>query len=286
MEKKVLLLGSTGKVGTACAEIFKEGYVLVGKNSQDFDAVNFDQVRTLLELEKPDIVINTVAFLGIDPSEKKPVKAFQLNALYPQLLAQLSAELGFVLVHFSTDGVFDDQKNDFYVESDMPRPLNVYGATKYCGDCFIQSLAKEYYVFRIPTLFGESPKNDQFVEKMFQKIQDGASTLRIAGDVISSPSYSKDIAARVCQVIETNQPWGIYHVANEGKTSLYELMQEIVKNLGMDVVIEKASFNDFPYVARKNTNTPITSEKLEPMRPWTDAVKDYCDSLKILKSVK
>ena len=286
MTKRMLILGHTGKMGTALVDVFSDSYNVIGKNSRDFDAEDFDQVKDLLDRERPEIVINTVAFLGIDPSENEPIKAFRLNALYPQILARLSAENGFTLVHFSTDGVFNDEKNDFYVESDMPCPLHVYGATKYSGDCFIQSLAKKYYIFRIPMLFGETTKNDQFVEKMFMKVKEGAATLKIAGDVFSSPTYSKDIAKIVCEIIEGDEVSGVYHVANEGKASLFELMNEIVKNTGMDVCIEEASFNDFPYVGRKNTNTPMKSEKLESMRPWQEAAKDYCDVLNATKKLQ
>jgi len=280
MAKKVLLLGSTGKMGTALREVFASGYSVIGKNSKDFDALNISQVRGLIEEIKPDILINTVALLGIDPCEKEPEKALRLNTLYPKFLAELSKEKSFLLVHFSTDAVFNDEKGDFYSESDRPCPLNIYGFTKYGGDCFVQAIAQHYYIFRISLLFGETNKDTQFVEKMLQKVREGQNFLRVSDDIFSSPTYSKDVAKEIKRIIEADYPFGIYHIANEGKASLCELMQEIIKNLGLSVKVEKASYKDFPHSGRKNTCTPLKSEKISLLRPWRDAVKEYCCNIK------
>lgn len=280
MRKKILLLGSTGKMGLALSKVFSGDYEVIGKNSRDFDAADLGSVRKLVESGKPDIVMNTVAFLGIDPCEAEPGKAEKLNSLYPKFLAELSNELGFMLVHFSTDAVFNDDKKDFYTESDAPNPLNMYGVTKYNGDRFVMSIAKRYYVFRIPLLFGETRKRMQFVEKMLDKAFKGDKVLRISGDIISSPTYSMDVARQVKHVIEGSYKSGLYHVANAGMASLYDLMKEIVNALGLKVKVERASYKDFSYVGVKNTYTPIRSEKLPPVREWGEAVKEYCRSIK------
>lgn len=279
MGKKILLLGNTGKMGTAISGVFGGGYEIVGKNSSHINALDFDAVKKLVNAEKPDIVINAIAYLGIDPSEKEPDLAYRLNCLYPKLLAELSKEKGFLLVHFSTDAVFNDEKGGFYTESDCARPLNNYGVTKYGGDCFIQSIAERYYIFRVSVLFGETEKKTQFVEKMIDKVKAGQSELSIADDIISSPTYSKDVAGEIKRIIEADMPFGLYHISNEGSGTLYELMNEVVKNLGLNVKVHKASFGDFPYVGRKNTNTPLKSVKVPPMRPWHDAVREYSKNL-------
>ncbi|MDP7244126.1 MAG: NAD(P)-dependent oxidoreductase [Flavobacteriales bacterium] len=281
LTNKVLLLGHMGKIGIALNEALKDSYEVIGKNTNDFDAANFDEVKNLIKEIKPDILINTVAFLGIDPCENEPIKALTLNTLYPKLLAELSKDMDFLLVHFSTDAVFNDAKNDLYVESDAPKPLNVYGFTKYGGDCFIRAIAKKYYIFRPAILFGRSKKNNQFVEKMMLKIKEGNKVIRVVDDIISSPSYSIDIANEAKRIIENSLPYGLYHLVNEGKASLFEIMQEIVENLKLDVKVEKASYNDFPYKGIKNTNTPLTSEKIKPMRSWKEAIKDYTNHLKL-----
>lgn len=281
MSKRLLLLGSTGKMGIALRGVLEEDYAVIGKNSRDFDAFDFKQVRSLIEQSSPNIVINTVAYLGIDPCERDPEKALRLNTLYPRFLAELSNEFGFLLVHFSTDAVFNDRKEGFYTEKDPPHPLNIYGFTKHGGDCFIQAIAERYYIFRVSVLFGETTKNTQFVEKMLQKIKEGQRVLNISTDIVGSPSYSKDVARQIKEILDALPKFGLYHMANEGKASLCDLMKEIVQVLGLDVDIQKASYKDFPYLGIKNTYTPIRSEKIAPLRLWQEAIVEYCHGLRL-----
>jgi dTDP-4-dehydrorhamnose reductase len=267
-------------MGTAIKDVFEGDYCVVGKNSKDFEAAQFQQTRKLVEEARPDIVINTVAFVGIDACEKEPEKALCLNALYPKFLSELSNEMGFLLVHFSTDAVFNDSKEDFYNEDDLPSPLNMYGFTKYGGDCFIQNIAREYYIFRLSILFGLTSKNSQFVEKMLQRVKEGQKILRIADDIIASPTYSRDVALEIKKIVGSDLDFGLYHVANLGEASLYDLMEEILRNLNLKVKLERASHKDFPSLGIKNTYTPIRSKKIAPLRDWREAVKDYCLKLK------
>ena len=102
MDKRILLLGSTGKVGTALNTVLGEDYAISCKNSKDFDAMNFDSVRDMIEKEKPEIVINTVAFLGIDPCELEPERAFKMNTLYPKQLAELCSSTSVQMQYLAT----------------------------------------------------------------------------------------------------------------------------------------------------------------------------------------
>ena len=278
MQKKILILGASGKMGTALSCIL-DGYILDKRNTSNSDVLDFDNVQSIIEIFKPDIVINSVANLAIDSSEESPYISFKSNTLLPQYLAHLSNTYNFILINFSTDAVFNDEKKDFYIESDKPCPLNMYGMTKYGGDCMIQSISKKFYVIRIPVLFGASYKKDQFVEKTLQNIKNGKKELKIANDVISSPTYSLDVAHKIKEFIESDYEYGVYHVANHGKASLNDLISEILYRLNLDIKIVKASFKDFPYIGRKNTFTPITSEKIIPLRNWQEAIKDYCNKL-------
>lgn len=280
MGKKILILGHTGKMGVALRNVFEEEYSVIGKNTRDFDALDFEQVHNLIGGNSPDIVINTVAFMGIDPCEKDPEKAFKLNTIYPKFLAELSNEIGFLLLHFSTDSVFNDKKRDFYTEKDSPKPKNLYGLTKYGGDCFVQAIAKQFYLFRVSLLFGETTKNTQFVEKILQQVKEGHKRLRIADDIVFSPTYSKDVALEVRRIIEAPFPFGLYHIANEGKSSLYDLIIEIFDNLDLEIDVERASYMDFPFLGIKNIFTPLKSEKIDCLRPWKQAVKEYCTKTK------
>lgn len=277
--KKILLLGSAGKVGTAVRSVFSMDHLVVGKGRGDFDAADLAQVERLVREDDYDIVVNAVAFVGIDQCEKEPAAAFALNALLPGRLTELSAELGFLLVHFSTDAVFSGKSAGHYLEEDCPRPINIYGLTKHAGDCLIQAGAGRHYLIRISLLFGPSAKENQFVEKMLARVRGGQKRLDISADIVCSPSYSLDVAARLRELIAAAAPSGLYHLANDGQASLYELIHELVDQLGLEVEVRPASHQDFPSVGRKNTWSVLRSQKIGPLRPWREAVRAYCTAL-------
>jgi dTDP-4-dehydrorhamnose reductase len=279
MARRLLLLGSTGKMGSAVWEVFGDGYDVIGFSSRDFDVADFDRLTAVIDGATPDIVVNTVAHLGIDSCEMNPDAAHRLNALLPKHLAELSVKRGYLLVHFSTDAVFDGAKGDFYLESDQPKPLNVYGLTKYEGDRFVQSIAERYLLIRVSILFGRNEKQTQFVERMLARAMEGNGPLRVADDIVLSPSHAGDVAREVRRLLDESCPAGLYHLANEGKASLYELMAEVVAGLGLDVPVERASYRDFPSVGTKNTHTPLASGKILPLRPWREAVREYCRNI-------
>ncbi len=281
MRKKILLLGSSGKMGTSLCRVLGAQYHIVGLTRGDFDALDFNRVRKIIGEQSPHVVINTIAYVGLEPCEKEPELAFRLNALFPRLLAELSEEAGFLLLHFSTDAVFNSNKGDFLTENDSPQPVNMYGYTKFGGDSFITALAAKYYIVRISLQFGEASHTRQFAEKIIQRVREGSRHLRIADDIIMSPTYSMDTAAEIKRIIESSLPYGLYHIANEGKASLYDLVSVIKENLKLSVDIERASYRDFPSLGIKNTFTPIKSAKLKDLRNWKEAVKAYCDEINL-----
>jgi dTDP-4-dehydrorhamnose reductase len=279
MRKKILLLGCSGKMGRAITDVFAKEYVIVGKNSRDCDAGKPTCVEKIINTIRPDIVINAIAYMGIEACEKEPHRAFGINTLLPKLLAELSRAKGFLLVHFSTDVVFCDRKGGCYTEEDTPQPVHTYGLTKYGAECFIKAVARRFYIVRMPILFGQTEKNTQFIEKMLLKIKQGSKVLHVATDVMCSPTYSYDVARELKRIIQGAYPFGVYHIANKGSASLYELMAEVIKNLKLKVKLKKASYGDFPGNALKNTCTLIRSKKLGALRPWKQALKEYCSTI-------
>jgi dTDP-4-dehydrorhamnose reductase len=276
--KSVLVLGNTGKLGCALEDAFRPGYTAWGKSSRDFDGADLDQVERVVREHRPNVVLNAVVCTGLDACEADPLRAMRVNAFLPRRLSELSNEMGFLLVHFSSDGVFDGESTEPYGESAAPRPINTYGLTKFGGDCYVRSIAQRNYVFRVSLLFGRTAKRTQFVEKMLLRIHQGQE-LRIADDLVCSPCFTSDIAARVRQVIEEERPFGLYHLANAGQATLYELMSALNEQLNLGAQIKRASYKDFPSPARKTVSTPLISEKLPPLRPWQEAIDDYCRDL-------
>jgi dTDP-4-dehydrorhamnose reductase len=269
----ILILGHTGKMGTALIDVLGDDHTLHCMGRDDFNAHQPFEVIDFVKDNPIDVIINAVAHIGIDPCEEDYAEAILVNTTFPNILALLANEVNCKLVHFSTDAVFPN--GGPYFESDKPDPLNVYGLSKSLADKCIPHIHEKHYICRLSILFGETPKKNQFVEKMLAHEGD----LKIADDIISSPTYSKDVAREVKWLLETEKPYGLYHLANFGEASLYDLMKEILENLQSERKISRVSYRDFPHVGEKNTRTPLSSEKII-MRHWRDAVKEYCDNIR------
>lgn len=276
MRPKVLILGHTGKVGTAIRAALGPKYDVLGANSAVLDANDLAMVGAMVADTKPDVVVNCIAHLGEDACEREPDRAFRLNTLLPRLLADYSERQAFKLVHFSSDGVFSGRKRDFLGESDVPDPVNIYGLTKYMADVSILGGCERHFVFRISVQFGESDGKPQFLEKMIARVRGGDRHLRIADDIVSSPTYSADVATVVRAAIEGDISYGLYHVVDTGSASLYELVSAAFEMLGWRAEVEPVSHVEFPTAARKHPITPLRQEKLPPLRHWRAALAEYC----------
>ncbi|MCG8509880.1 MAG: NAD(P)-dependent oxidoreductase [Rhodospirillales bacterium] len=279
MAEKVLLFGHTGKMGTALSSAFGAAFDVVGVNSSGIDVRDGAAVRSLVGETKPDVIINAVARLGIDHCEQHATEAFEVNALFPAVLAQCARDRGAVLVHLSSETVFSGVKGGFLTEDDTPDPVNAYGMSKYMSELVVRDLLADHYIFRLPVLFGQCRKRVHFVERMVDRVRDGDKHLRMADDIVTSPTYSRDAAETIFKAVSAGAPFGLYHVCNSGKASLYDLMTETVRLLGLDAVVEPASHEDFPSQGRKNTVTPLRQTKLPELRTWKAALADYCGSM-------
>ena len=276
MKKTVLLLGDRGKIGYPINHVLKGyHYNVVGKNTSNYNALNNDETESIIKQINPDVVINAIGLTSTDRCEQNPVNAFRLNALFPRLLAEQSNKYGFLLIHFSTDAVFDGKKGSPYDEFDTPNPMSVYSMTKLDGDISISNIAHRFYILRLSLVFGPSPGHGSFIEHMMQQANNGVKSLHIADDLVRSPTYNMDIAKEVIQFIKDYRDYGVYHVANRGIVSLYNLIKQVMNCFDVDVNVEHASYRDFPYSGYKHIFTPIVSKKLDDFRNWMDALQDY-----------
>lgn len=281
---RVLILGGTGKMGTALAITAPpDAYSITRLGSADFDAADRARISTLVDRHRPDIIINAVALLGIDTCERQPSRCFDINALLPRDLALIGKARNCLLVHFSTECVFADlstEEGRGFSEIALPQPLNMYGSSKYTADIVISALAGDHYVFRLPLLFGPALRAGQFVERIIGLAANGPAEAKISSDVFTSPSYSLDIARAIWAIIDERAPSGLYHLANDGRASLYELMSLIVETLELPLTLTPVSHTVFPSLAAKATDSPLITVKRPALRPWQDAAADYCSVLR------
>ena len=276
---KILLFGSSGMVGSATEVACQEKNVeFVGLDHGDIDITDNGAVETAIERAQPDVVVNSVAIVGIDQCEDDPELAFQVNATAVARMAQACDRREVHFVQFSTHAVFDGQKFDAYTEDDPATIMSIYAGSKFLAESFAMNLCRRHYVLRLPTMFG--PRRNHrpgFVDKMLERIQNGQD-LRVADDRIDSLTYALDVGRRLISMLQEGVPSGLYHIANSEPTSYYDFICTLVDYLGASVKISRAKDADFPAAGFKPLRTGLISRKLPPERSWKESLKEYVDT--------
>ena len=230
--------------------------------------------------ENGDVVLNAVAYNDVARAEDDFAAALLTNGCAPYFLALAARERGAILVHFSTDYVFDGRKETPYVESDAVHPLNAYGRTKLCGEAFAAAAAPRHYLARVSTVFGAagSARRENFVERVLSAARDGAS-LRLMSAGAISPTYAADAADIVAAIVDAGAPFGTYHVANSGACSWFDFAEAIARLSGATPKIERLEAEDTDKHVRRPLASALTSEKLSGLglraKPWQDGLRRY-----------
>ena len=284
---EILLFGSTGMVGTAVETVCKDRQITcISIPHSDADITNPHDSKNVIEKYSPDVIINSAALVGVIQCELEPKKAFDINAIAVSHLAKICEKNKITFVQISSSSVFDGKKNDFYTEKDLPNPTGIYSVSKYVAECLTRNTCNKYYIIRLPLLFGKRKnRGERFLDKLVEKIQNGGE-LRVSVDIIDSPTYTNDAANTLITMLEEEKTFGLYHVANSGKVSLYEFVSKMVELSGADIKIVEAKDKDFKSPAYKPPALPLKSIKLKPIRSWQDALRDYVTKdLQILKDI-
>ncbi|MFA5835427.1 MAG: dTDP-4-dehydrorhamnose reductase [Bellilinea sp.] len=248
---RILLFGKNGQLGW---ELNRSLITLGDLTVIDYPNVDFNQPQALPDIvraARPDVIINAVAYTNVDKAESEPDVARRVNADAVAEMAREAKKLDALLVHFSTDYVFDGTKGEPYVETDTPNPLNVYGKTKLAGE-EAAALAGKYLIFRTSWVY--SNRTGGFVSKVLEwaKTQ---TELRIVDDQIGSPTWSRMLAEVTSQLLARygmDPSWvlerqGLYHLAGAGAVSRYDWVKEILKAVGRDdVMVVPAKTAEFP----------------------------------------
>lgn len=268
-----------GKLATALESQLADAFDVVKLSRPKFDARQPEQIRAHLHTYRPDYVFNTVVSGGLDACAQYPAEALLVNTLFPLHLAKLSADMGFTLIQFSTDSVFNDaQQSGLCVESTPASPPNMYGYTKFGADSLIPVWTTTYLIYRLPVMFGPCPTHSQFLEHMIARLRSG-SPVSVAADVFSYPVYSMDVAHTVKSHLKEKPVSGLYHLAGTEKASLYELVEATATLLQFPNELKRARGADFTERDYKPRSIHLASEKLPPLRSWRTSVRDYCRAI-------
>jgi len=278
---KVLLIGANGQLGSDLCISLKD-QDLIPLTDKDIDITDINSVFTSCRHYRPDVIINTAGYVLVDECEDNVDLAFRVNALGARIVAVAAQEIGAVLVHLSSDYVFgDEQRNHPYTEFDAPAPLSVYGSSKLAGEIFVQHLCSKYFIVRTSALFGVAGsmgKGGNFVETMIRLAQQ-KDELRVVNDQVFSPTYAKDLAYKITQLIDTKY-YGIFHITNGGTCSWYEFTGEILKLAGINTTVSPVTTEQYPQKAMRPRYSVLSNYHLkllgmDDMRPWQDALRHY-----------
>ena len=273
---KILLIGANGQLGSDIMAVFgtKE---IVPLTHGDIEIADLEQSRKVLEAHNPAVVINTAAYHNVPECERNPEKAFLVNSVGLRNLSEICLDHRITLVHISTDYVFDGKKSSPYSESDIPVPLNIYGVSKLAGEYFVRRVEK-HYVVRVSSLFGKTgcraKRGGNFVKTMLH-LAKTKGKIQVTSNIICSPSFTKDAASKIKELLVQDYPSGIFHAANGGFCSWYEFALEIFSQAEIKINVEPKIEGEVEEGVRRPLYSPLISEKTRPVRDWREALKAY-----------
>ena len=283
--KKVLITGVCGQVGKAIYRLLSTStdYELTltnrtpntVENIVELDISNETGVNLIIDKIVPDIIINCAAFTAVDLCESEEDTAYKVNALGPKYLAMAAEKVGAVLVHLSSDYVFDGKGSKPYIESDVTNPISAYGMTKLAGELFVQKNCKKYFILRPAWVYGEGRN---FVNTML-RLGDSGKDIRVVSDQIGTPTSAIEIARVISFLIKT-ESYGIYHSTCQGSCSWYDFAVEIMKAAGKDVKVRPISTSEYPTPAKRPIYSILENKALWErhnyvMKDWKEAFKEY-----------
>lgn len=289
---KILLLGAKGQVGSECELLFRaSGFDVLPLSRQQLDFADIRALEQQVTEAKPDIVVNACAYTAVDKAETEQGLAQQINATSVEALASVCEQIGAILLHLSTDYVFDGQATTPYTE-DMPaNPLGIYGSTKYAGEQAIIQRMEQFIILRTSWVFGLYGNN--FVKTMLRLGQE-REQLSVVSDQWGRPTYAKDIAQVIVDLIKHYQhhqslPWGIYHCCNAGETTWHKFAVSIMqlgleyKVLSKPVQVNPIPAVDYPTPAPRPAYSVLNTGKLEalvgPMPDWDSSLNSFFQEL-------
>lgn len=279
---RVLVTGARGMLGTdLCAELRLAGHEPVESDIAQapvvLDVTDLQAVRRVLRDAAPDAVIHCAAYTQVDRAEQEPEAAYRLNAMGSWCVAAACSEAGVPLCAISTDFVFDGMATEPYDEFATPHPLSVYGATKLAGEECVRRACPRHWIVRTSWLFGA---HGRCFPGTILRAAEGGRPLRVVADQFGTPTHTVDLARALLRIV-ARPLWGVYHVANRGVASWYDVAVETLRAAGRDgAAVQPITTADWPTPARRPRWSPLAACALEmlgdpPLRHWKDALADY-----------
>ena len=294
---KILITGSNGQLGNELQNIIATGKAEIGevsnkiKNAEviavdvdKLDITNLEQVKKVLNEEKPDVVINCAAATNVDGCESNKDLAFKINALGPRNLAMIAEEIGAKIVQVSTDYVFKGVGEVPLDETELVSPVSAYGKTKLAGENFVKEFSNKYFIVRTAWLYGYVGHN--FVYTMM-KLGKDKEALSVVNDQLGNPTHANDLAYHILKLIETDE-YGVYHCTGKGQCSWYDFASEIMKLSERSCKVNPCTSKEYKAMYPNSADRPAYSSLdnmmlrctvADEMRDWREALKTFIDKI-------
>ncbi len=279
---RILLTGADGQLGQELQRTLVPLGEIIGVGHQALDLTQPDRIRQIISEIKPDLIVNAAAYTAVDKAQTEPELAKSINAVAPTIMAEEQARHGGILIHVSTDYVFDGRKNSPYTEEDAPNPLSVYGQSKLAGEEGIQKTSQSlqsahqelrYIILRTAWVYGTYGKSN-FVKTML-RLGAERDEIRVVADQVGTPTWACDIASSIAilgqKVHEQGAPsplTGIYNFTSSGVASWYDFaiaIFEEAKQLGFELKVQRVvpiTTSEYPTPATRPAYSVLAGQKI------------------------
>jgi dTDP-4-dehydrorhamnose reductase len=276
---RALVFGAAGQLGTAIRTGWRE-WEIVAPPRAEVDIEDAAAVTSAIRNARADAVINCAAFHNVDLCEAQPERAMAVNAVAVERMARACDAAGSTFVTISTDYVFDGATDRPYVESDVPRPISAYGASKREGERRVAQLHGKALVVRTCGVYGTRPSSTKgytFVDRILAQAAAG-EPIRVVADVTASPTYAGDLADMLAALLQQRRT-GLYHACNAGAVSWYEFAREALRQAGVQREIEPLSADAWKAAAKRPKYSALSSALVESfgisVPSWEEGIARY-----------
>jgi len=292
---RILIVGNAGQLGRELERFFAGVGPIVAVDRESVDLADPDQTRDLVRRTAPDVILNAAAYTAVDRAESEMPLAHAINALAPRVLAEEAADRNALLVHYSTDYVFDGSKQSSWTEDDPPAPLSVYGASKLAGEQAVQNSRARHLIFRTSWVYGPHGKN--FLLTMLRLAQE-RDQLSIVDDQIGAPTTSIELARATHGIVTgvlankfgaSNNWSGLYHMTCAGSVSWFGFAQAIFARASERLGTKSPQLipietKDYPTPATRPRNSVLSNAKLRArfgieLPSWQSALDEVIECL-------
>lgn len=257
---KILLTGRNGQVGFELERALAAVGQVDARDRTSLDIFYPDMIRQAVRQAKPDVIVNAAAYTAVDQAESEPDVAMEVNGVAPGVLGEEAKRLGALLVHYSTDYVFNGSQSAAYREEDVPDPLSAYGRSKLAGEHAVIASGCRHFIFRTSWVYG--PRGRNFLLTILKAARE-KSELRVVDDQFGAPTSSLSIAEATAHALKMSSAEGLYHMTATGRTTWFGFAQAILRAAAIPTPVLPIRADQYPTKATRPANSMLDNSRLK-----------------------